>query len=237
MSAFDSFARTHSKAADLKKEWKRLFGDDLSNSSAEAFVSYYRKMKRNSTRKMRGGYVGAPLNYTMTPGANVSVYGHFPVAVDSDTASIRDLDVYFANALTRDCGNPAQAAAFPHPNSEMGSNQVGGRHKSRRNLARRKTLRKNRKNRRGSRRQRGGNLMTTLGYHPFFATAPPNTLQIAAHNASGGVAPLPFPGSPVNHAWNYVSNGTVGVIDPGLVTPIGTDFKTLAGQDPWQTQS
>lgn len=241
MSAFDSFARTHLDSDDLQEKWKHIFDSTLSKESADAFVAYYRKMKRNTqkTKKMKGGMVGAPLTYTMTPGANVSVYGQFPVAVDNDAASIRDLDVFFQSALTRDCGNPAQAAAFPHPTTEMGTNQVGGRRRKSRRSNARKTQRKNRKNmnRRGSRRQRGGSLMTTLGYHPFLATAPPNIIQSAANAASGGVNPIPFPGAPTVHNWNYVSNGTVGVIDPGLVTPIGTSFSKLAGQDPWQTQS
>lgn len=243
MRAFDEYARKTDDPTALQRKWDSLFRSELSKHSADAFVRYYRKMKQ--TKKQRGGV--APLDYTMTPGANVSVYGRFPVAIDTNQASIRDLDVYFQNALTADCGNPAQAAAFPSPSSEMGSNQVGGRRRNTRRNRRNATLRKNRKDRKGTKnrkdtrrrrntyRARGGDLMTTLGYHPFLATAPPSLIQSGTNAWSGNPAPLPFPGSPVQHQWQYVSNGTAGVIDPGLVTPIGTNFGKLAGMDPYQT--
>lgn len=236
MSAFDKYARAHHDAADLQKKWHALFGSALDTKAATSFTKYYRKMKNRTSRKQRGGM--APLSYTMTPGANVSVYGRFPVEVDTDPASIRDLDVYFHDALTKDCGNPAQAAAFPHPSAGMGSNQVGGR-KSRRANRRRATLRKNRKNsrknRKSVRRHRGGNLGQSIAMHPFISTPPPNILQTTAHSWSGSPTPLPFPGNPSQHQWQYVSNGTTGLINPGLISPIGTDFKTLANLDPYQT--
>lgn len=242
MSAFDEYARTHTKSENLCEKWRELFGTELNKKSADAFVSYYRKMKQNKgTRKQRGGVVGAPLNYTMTPGVNVSVYGRFPVPIDDPSqggaAMVKDLDVFFANALTKDCGNLNQAESFPHPSSEMGSNQVGGRrNKSRKERRHRKTERRNRKNRRATyrRKQNGAGILTTLGYHPYLDTAPPNYLQIGAHDFNGVVRPLPFPAAPTNHQWNYVSSGTAGVIDPGIVTPIGTEFKTFASLDPYQ---
>ena len=245
MRAFDTYARSHADVADIQAKWTSLFDTHLDKKTATSFVQYYRKMKshtRRSSKKQKGGM--APLNYTMTPGANVSVYGRFPVEVDTDPASIRDLDVYFHDALTKDCGNPAQDAAFPRPPSDMGSNQVGGR-KSRRVNRRRNTLRKqknrktsrkvNRKTNRKHRNYRGGNLGTTLAMHPFLASAPPNYLQTVNNGWSGSPSPLPFPGAPTQHAWQYVSNGTAGTIDPGVVTPIGTDFSKLAGTDLYQT--
>lgn len=236
MSAFDTFARAHHDTNDIQKKWEDLFGSTIDSKTATSFTQYYRKMKnRTSSKKQRGGM--APLSYTMTPGANVSVYGRFPVEVGTDPASIRDLDVYFHDALTKDCGNPAQAAAFPHPSSGMGSNQFGGR-KSRKVNRRRRTQRKmNRKNRKSMRRHRGGNLGTSLAMHPFISTPPPNMIQTGLHGWSGSTAPLPFPGSPAQHQWQYVSNGTAGIINPGVVTPIGTDFAKLAGIDPYQTAS
>lgn len=234
MSAFDTFARGEDDTEKIQKKWHTLFGTNLDKSTATSFAKYYRKMKnRTTSKKQRGGM--APLTYTMTPGANVSVYGRFPVEVGTDPASIRNLDVYFHDALTKDCGNPAQAAAFPHPSSGMGSNQAGGR-KSRRANRRRSTKRKmNRKNRKSMRKHRGGNLATSIAMHPFISTAPPNFLQVSAHSSSGSTTPLPFPGSPAQHQWQYVSNGTSGLINPGLITPIGTDFSKLAGLDPYQT--
>ena len=242
MSAFDIYARRHADPVALQSKWHQLFDTTLDKDAANAFATYYRKMKaKTATRKHKQNGGAAPLDYAMTPGANVSVYGRFPVAVDTDQASIRDLDVYFHDALTRDCGNPAQAAAFPQPSSEMGSNQVGGK-KSRRNRRNRKTLRKNsRKHRKNARTQRnrrnhrGGSLMASLGYHPYLSTAPPSLIQSGVNSWSGATAPLPFPGAPTNHQWQYVSNGIAGTIDPGLVTPIGTKFSQLAGLDPYQT--
>jgi hypothetical protein len=231
MSAFDKFARTHSKYNELQKKWYSLFKTDLDKKAAVGFVEYYRKMKRQ-TKKQNGGM--APLEYVMTPGANVSVYGQFPTEIASDPASIRDLDIFFSNALTKDCGNPSQINAFPTPNTEMGSNQVGGRKRGTRKNNRRKTLRKNRKNMRKSYKHRGGSLMTTLGYHPYLATAPPNLIQSGMNMWNGGVTPIPFPSAPTTHQWQYVSNGTIGTIDPGQVTPIGTNFGKLAGMDPYQ---
>jgi len=244
MSAFDTFARTSQKPEQLQTKWHSLFSTQLDKKTANSFVEYYRKMKSRTSRKQRGGM--APLNYQMTSGSpNVSVYGRFPVDVGTDPASIKDLDVYFHNALTLDCGNPAQAAAFPTPSSGMGSNQVGGRSRrssrsSRSSRKQKRTLRhKNRTNKRKTnrRRQRGGNLGESILMRPYLATAPPNAIQAAVNGWQGNPASLPFSGNPVNHQWQYVSNGTAGIVNPGLITPIGTDFKQLAALDPYQTAS
>jgi hypothetical protein len=242
MRAFDTFARTSADPKQLQTKWHSLFSTQLDNKAANSFVQYYRKMKSRTSRKQRGGM--APLNYQMTSGSpNVSVYGRFPVEVGTDPASIKDLDVYFHNALTLDCGNPAQAAAFPTPSSGMGSNQVGGRSRRGRRQSRksrRQTVRhRNRYNKRKTnrRRQRGGNLGESILMRPYLATPPPNALQAAVNGWQGNPAQLPFSGNPVQQQWQYVSNGTAGIINPGLITPIGTEFRQLASLDPYQTAS
>jgi hypothetical protein len=239
LRAFDKYARTVDSAPALQKKWKSLTSQDLTEDAANAFVSYYRNM-RSSSKKMRGG--SAPLHYQMIPGANVSVYGRFPVEVDTDPASIRDLDVFFNSGMSHSCGKENTSLTVPE---NMGSNKVGGsrRHRSRRahaggkrntqrkrNAMRRRTLR-----RRNMRRFHGGNLLESVAMRPFLATAPPNILQTSFHNASGGVPPMPVPASPVSHTWEYMSNGTGGLINPGDITRISADMTKLASPAPWQT--
>ena len=138
LKSFDTFARHTDDISALKRKWHSLFRTDLTDLSAKSFVTHYREMRSKNTRskhakkslrrsrarKQRGG-VGAPLDYVMTPGANVPVYGRFPVEVDTDPGSIKDLDVYFQNALTFGCGK--EAGYWPQVPANMGSNQVGGR--------------------------------------------------------------------------------------------------------------
>jgi len=85
----------------LQKKWESLFQSKLPLQSAKSFIKYYRNM-RSKKQMYRGG--AAPLQYQMTPGLNTTVYGRFPTAVNTDPSSIRDLDVYFSNSLTKGCG-------------------------------------------------------------------------------------------------------------------------------------
>jgi len=78
-------------------------------------------------------------------------------------------------------------------------------------------------------------LAESLMTHPYISSAPPNMIQQVAASMSGATSPVPFPGNPVNQQWQYVSNGTAGLMDPGVVTPIGSDFSKLASPAPWQT--
>jgi len=236
MKAFDAFARAHEDPGSLQSKWESLFHMSLPKKSAHSFAEHYRNMKdTRKHRKQRGGV--APLDYVMTPGSNVGVYGRFPTEIGTDPASIRDLDVYLHDALTMDCGSPS---VFPTPPVDMGSNKVGGKRgkkNTRRALKQRKTLRKQRLNRRRTWKARGGNLATSLAMHPYLSSTPPNVFQAATNMWSGNPAPVPFPSSPVVHKWDYVSNGTTGLIDPGLVTHIGSDFQKLASPAPWQDGS
>ena len=239
LRAFDRYARTADSALALQKKWKSLTSQELSDEAANAFVRYYRDM-RSSSKKMRGG--SAPLSYQMTPGANVAVYGRFPVEADTDPATIADLDVFFNSGMSHSCGKENSSLTVPE---NMGSNKVGGsrRHRSRRahvgggkrktqrhRMNRRRTLR-----RRAQRRYHGGNLLESVAMRPLLATAPPNFLQTQFHNGSGGVPSMPVPANPVSHTWGYVSNGTAGIINPGEITNIGSDMTKLASPAPWQT--
>jgi len=253
LKTFDSFARHSSDTKALQKKWHSLFGTNLTEVSAKSFVTHYREMRSKSTRGNKGNkksrrgrrtqYGGvAPLNYVMTPGADVSVYGRFPVEVDTDPGSIRDLDVYFQNALTLGCGNTKydNNVQWPQVPANMGSNQAGGRrHRKGR------TVRKGRKGRKTLRRQRGGDIFGDIsnflssGYTSITGSAPqglddfsrpfstvyPNPLQ-QAYTAFSGEVPGKYPAdpSPEKPAWNYQSRGTSMSIAPQYVTNISADF-------------
>lgn len=246
LDSFNEYARKSAKKTDavsaLQTKWKSLFSDSLSDTSANTFVKYYRDM----TQKQQGGM--APLTYAMTPGANVSVYGKFPTEVSTDMGSIRDLDVYFQNSLTTGCGTENSSLTVP---VEMGSNKVGGKRNSRKlnksNKSRKlNKSRKQRKNNlrsarktRVSRRARhyGGSWSLSDAipdYRPYWASAPPNPLQASMASYQGITPPISAPSSPVDHTWKYVSNGSVGLIDPGQVANIKSDLSALANPAPWQ---
>jgi hypothetical protein len=233
LQSFNEYARKSAAKTDaasaLQTKWKSLFSDSLSDTSANTFVKYYRDM----TRKQKGGM--APLSYSMTPGANVSVYGRFPTEVDTDMGSIRDLDVYFQNSLTTGCGTENSSLTVP---VEMGSNKVGGKSRSRsmrksrvnRNKTIRRNMNRSRRNR-NTRRMRGG--ADWWDYRPYWASVPPNPMQASA-SAWQGIEPPPS-GNPITHSWKYQTDGIGSIINPGLaVTNIKSDLTNLANPAPWQ---
>jgi len=147
MKEFDTFARNtvHTKSPEdaLQAKWKELFGIDLANNSAKSFTNYYRSM---SSRQSGGAFsqlTPAALEYTMSPGLNPGAYGRFPVAIDTDVQSIRDLDVYFQNSLTSRCGAENSSLTIPEG---MGSNLVGGARSSRKNSRKNSRMNVARKN-------------------------------------------------------------------------------------------
>jgi len=239
LKAFDQFARQAIKrdgdaTEALQTKWSTLFKSPMSKESAKSFSQYYRKMvsKRGGkratrkTQKMRGGAATilspATIDYQMVPGANVQMYGRFPVEADTDPSTIRDMDVYFNSGMSHTCGVENSARQVP---AGMGSNKVGGR-VSRRHRRRGRTLR---------RRHAGGSLMESLQVHPYVSTAPPNVFQVAANVWSGNTASIPAPASPVQSTWVPASHGIAGLINPGVVTNIGSDFSKLASPPAWQT--
>jgi len=239
LKEFDTSARKASQAKDpetaLQKAWKRIFSMNLDAASAKSFARYYREM-RSKSRSMRGGsnLHPAPLNYQIFPGANVQAYGNFPVEADTDPATIRDLDVYFQDSLTKSCGIDS-SRQVP---ADMGSNKVGGRRSRRVNRKNRNTYKKQKKNRKSNRKSsrklmRGGNMLETLMSRPYLATVPSGILQTVG--STWNASPQEPSGSSVVQAWNYKTLGTERLVDPGLVTPIGADLTTLVKPAPWQT--
>lgn len=237
LAAFDRAARGAESPDALKAAWKRIFHKELSDAAAKSFARYYKTMrsktgKHKTRRGHRGGQRGGaaytlpstPVNYGMVPGMLTNTYGNYPVEVDSDPASLRDMDVYFHDSLSL-----SRPGFWPSVPGDMGSNKVGGgRRRSRR--ARRRTHR-----RRG---QRGGNLLSSLYMRPvpYISTPPPNFVQSGFNSFSGGTSPVPAPASPVNHTWS-MSSGLGSPISPGLVTNISSDFGKLASPAPWQTSN
>jgi hypothetical protein len=227
LRAFDTAARANADPAAIQTAWKGIFQQSMNAASAKSFSKYYKEMRsktsrknrRNTRRRMTGG--AAPLNYTMTPGLPVNTYGQFPVEVDTDPASIKDLDVYFHDSLPLSKGG-----YWPTVPADMGSNQVGGRRRGSRSS--RKTLKR--------RKMRGGSLLDTISMRtiPFNATPYPNAIQVASSAWSGATTPIPAPASPVQHTWTPM--GMPGApINPSAVTNISSDFSRLASPAPWQS--
>lgn len=237
LAAFDRAAR-HAESPDaIRKTWKRIFDKELSAVAAKSFSQYYKEMRSKQRKTQRGGRRTrrrtyrrgrrvqrggvAPVNYGTVPGVLAQTYGQFPVEVDTDPSSIRDLDVYFHDSLPL-----SKPGYWPTVPADMGTNKVGGRRRGR------KTQRRGRD--RGT--QRGGNLLDSLAMRPipFISTPYPNIIQSASHNLSGITPPIPSPASPVAHT--YTLQGNAGVLqNPGMVTHIGSDFSRLASPAPWQT--
>lgn len=191
--------------------WNDLFGQRLSKKSQDCFERYRRNMvRRSSTRRIRGGM--APLDYTMTPGSTVNVYGRFPTEIATDPQSIQDLDVFYRSALSRGCGTEDSGRIVPQ---DMGSNKVGGSHR------RRRGSRKSRKSRGGAVPATFGSVLTsmqdfgsTMGNRSYVSSTPPNTMQSVGASWSGSTEPVPFPGSPVEQAWTYKTEQMPTGLDP-----------------------
>jgi len=238
---FDAFARRATSSDALQKKWFALFKTPLTDLSAKSFVTHYRNMRsgrgtkrtkrnqRKATRKVRkaqhkpqrkvqrGGV--APLNYVMTPGADVPVYGRFPVELDTNPAGIQDLDRYFQDSLTLECGKEDISLQVP-PN--MGSNQVGGRRASRKGRKGRRQTKHNRNN------QCGAGLIDWLTgsnpaaldptansfTRPYVASVYPNVLQRAVTTYDASSPNYPAPAAPEDRTWSYSSHGIAGAINP-----------------------
>jgi hypothetical protein len=235
LNAFDSAARTASSPDDIAAAWSNIFKQSMDAESAKSFSQYYREMRsktrrgvnkrtRKATRKnMKGG--AAPINYQTVPGLPVQTYGRFPVEVDTDPSSIKDLDVYFHDSLPL-----SKAGYWPTVPAGMGDNTVGAMKGGRRKRSsRRKTLRSRRS-------QKGGDLLATLNMRslPFNPTPYPNPVQSAATLWSGATTSIPAPASPVQHTWSPAGLPGQG-INPRDVTDISSDFSRLASPAPWQS--
>jgi hypothetical protein len=191
----------------------------------------------------------------MTPGLHVSSYGRFPVEVDTDPASIQNLDVFYKTAMTTGCGVENSSRSILEG---MGSNMVGGKKRTTyrnkkavkavkaakksytRKQSKKMKMKKSKLSKKGTRSYKGGssvlqNLGDSLAARPYVASVPPNTIQGASSVWNGSIPQVPFPSSPAEHSWSYISNGLKGVIPPTTVSHIGNNFQTLANPAPWTT--
>lgn len=243
LKQFNQFAQAAPNPNAYQKKWKELFNMNLSSQSAHSFATYYRDMRSNTrknrrdraSRKQRGGAApisGAPLDYAMAPGLNIQAYGRFPVEAGTDPASVRNLDVYFRDSLTADCGVKDSSLQVP---ATMGSNQVGGRRHRRRTLRRRGRNSRSRKF-----RQRGGDLLESITARiPFVhnSSVAPNLLQSAQNAYTGGTQAVPAPADPAVHTWEPRTHGVGGLINPGIVAYVPNDVGKLANPAPWMTSN
>lgn len=249
LKQFNTFAQESNDPSKYQQKWKELFHMPLSSQSAHSFASYYREMRSNTRKhrsrkqKQRGGasaIQGAPLEYAMAPGLNIQAYGRFPIEAGTDPSSVRNLDVYFHDSLTADCGVKDSSLHVP---ANMGSNQVGGaRRRASRRAGRkgRRTMRRAHKGRRGTFRQRGGDLLESITSRmPFVnnSSVSPNFLQSAQNAYTGGTQPVPVPADPSVHTWEPRTHGVGGLINPGVVAYVPNDVGKLANPAPWMSSS
>jgi len=243
---FDNYARNASQQIDpetnIQAKWKTLFDNSMPIGSAKSFVKHYRDMRSKKQLQNGGGsmqYEPAPLKYDMVPGLNTAVYARLPVAVNSDPDSIRNLDVYFTNSITKGCGIENSSLSITEG---MGSNKIGGsrKHRAPAKSTTRKTRNKHRKNtrrilslrRKNTRRnQRGGYPSATMDtlttrFPPSSSSVPPNIAQAATMSSSGSTTVLPSP-SPSSYAFQYLNPDIRGLQNPGNITVISDNFPQL----------
>jgi hypothetical protein len=220
-------AKNAARKGGAKKTLKASRKESRSRSRSRSSRSRSsRSRSRKASRRAYGGALtGAPLQYAMTPGANVGVYGRFPTEIGNNAS----LDVFYKSALNTGCGTENSTRTVPET---MGDNKVGGRR-------RRKTAR--------STRKRGGNFLGSLEgtvssaissvetARPFLASAPPNIIQSTYEKIVGNPTQIPADPSPVTATWKYTSAGIDGMIPPSDITTIQNDITKLAYPAPWQT--
>jgi len=195
----------------VQTSWKKHFHGRLDTESAKGFVNHFRQSKSKKTRRnQRGGM--APIAYQMGPGVpSAMTNGTFTTDVSTDKASQHDLDVYFNSGMSRTAGT--ETWRFPTVPAGMGSNKVGGGRKTRR------------------RKQRGGaSLLETIGQLPFQAAVPPTMLQ-TAYSAYSGQPSAPS-SDPTSPSWTVPP--VKSIIDPNVVTRIGSNINQLVTPVPWK---
>jgi hypothetical protein len=196
--------------------WKELFHGMLDAESAKGFVAHFQEGKRSKATRRRNRQRGgmAPIAYQMGPGLpSATLYATVPTDVSTDPASLRSLDATVPKiGMLQTAGT--ETWRFPTVPATMGSNQVGGR--------RRRTRR--------SKQKGGGSLLETIGHMPFQAMAPPSMIQTGYAMYSG--QPSAPSSDPTNPAWSFSSNGSI--VDPGMITKIGSDINRLVTPTPWK---
>ena len=209
LRAFDAKARRVIRAANpvpaMQKAWKSAMKRAMSSDAAKVFVRHYAMTKK--AKKQRGG-AGAPLDYVMGPGAaafSTTPYGQFTTDISVDPASLRALgDTIPQIAQLKDCG----VDRFPNnPSLAQSSGMVGGARKHRRASR----IKHSRRNRRNTRKQRGGDLFSNL--------------RASMTEMSRPAGYDPVPGAP--HSWTNQSHGISGYVDPSQVSQLGEQSRLV----------
>lgn len=159
----------------FQAEWLKVFKRTVDDKAADAYILFEAKKSTSKTRKtkgQRGGSLGgAPLDYSTRPGMH-GVYGIFPDYITQGFATEGNATNNMAIQAT--CNGPN---AFQPPYTGFGATslaaQQGGKRKTKRN-------------RKASRKYKGGgfmdnmsNFVSSLGMRPITATAPPSALHDA----------------------------------------------------------
>jgi len=196
----------------VQTSWKTHFHGRLDTESAKGFVNHFRQSKSKKTRRnQRGGM--APIAYQMGPGVpSAMTNGHFTTDISTDPASLRSLDETIPKiGMLQTAGT--ETWRFPTVPAGMGSNKVGGGRKTRR------------------RKQHGGaSLLATIGQMPFQAAVPPTMIQ-TAYSAYSGQPSAPS-SDPTSPSWTIPP--VKSMIDPGMVTKIGSNISQLVTPVPWK---
>jgi len=155
----------------FKKEWKRIFGKDVSDQAATEYIQFVK-----ASKAQKGGY--APLNYEMSPGSTPTVQA-LPYVQDG---------FGFANKDSFTLGGSKDyLLAVPDiiPSGAVRNTTVsgGGRRTRRKGLSQRK--------------QAGGSVAAAFSEfiaRPFGMNSPPSAAQVAGNMATGSssfASPLP----------------------------------------------
>jgi len=174
-------------SAAFRLQWKKVFGREISEKAAEAYL--YLKQKTTGTRRARGlgkkqlggsyaatPIAGAPLDYQTAPGV-YGPYGNFPAYVSSGLTAYNQFN---QDSISQQCG---QVDSTPNVPISMGSNIVGMKGgASRRSRARsrkgKSTRKANKKGKTRGRRQRGGaisDMLSTMLNRPYMGNVPQTT--------------------------------------------------------------
>ena len=175
-------AKTEDISRNFCKQWRKIFGKDLSLSAARSYIQHM----RGRLPHMKGGshqLMGAPLDHTLQPGI-YGTSGSYPAYVNNGFWSPEP-------GIKEDCGVKDFSPKIP---IDMVLNKVGGR--------RRKTRRQ-----RG-----GMNVLTGAPYaaemRPFIAQNPP-TFQAGMQDAIKGL-PSTVSSEPIDTAYTYRMPPVIG---------------------------
>lgn len=184
-----SKAKTDDIVRGFRKEWRKVFYKDLNAVAARSYIQHMREKL-----SMRGGsapITGAPLDHTLQPGV-YGPYGNFPDYVN------KGFSVGIPQpGIQAECGVKDFTPTIP---ADMGSNQAGGKRKTRK--ARKVT-------------QRGGlNALTgapfAAEFRPFVAENP-QTLQASWQDSFKGLPAMPS-SDPSVTAYTYRMPPVIGKI-------------------------